>query len=160
MERVDAAKGTNECAMSVAGLLLRPGSVRGGEWQRGGCYARARPPHRRSQWQHWLADGQGRLRCPLVAELTEHSRAKAALTKHRILTGPSELGTSKVGSARGPLKVVGFVGCDLEQPRSARLERRKVLLWWMPPTNDGQGVKASWLRTSEEYRDRHSAIPT
>ena len=34
--------------------------------------------------------------------------------------------------------------------------KREVL----PPTYDGKGVEASWLRTSVEIRDRHDAIPS
>ena len=83
-------------------------------------------------------------------------RVKAVSAKHRILTGLSRLATSKVVPSGPPETRDGLLAATWSKLGVQDWIKREVL----PPTYDGKGVEASWLRTSVEIRDRHDAIPS
>ena len=89
------AKGTNECVMSMTGLLIRPGSIKGSGGNAGMLCPRA-PPELPNLVVTLAEDGRGEAEMPPPSLINLTVRVKAVSAKHRILTGLSRLATSRV----------------------------------------------------------------
>ena len=76
---------SNECVMSMTGLLIRPGSLKGSGGNAGMLCPRA-PPELPNLVVTLAEGGQGEAEMPPGCLLTELSGLKAVSVNHRLLT--------------------------------------------------------------------------